>query len=282
MSLVEIPNIEWHIAHSCNLTCAGCGHYSNHAHKGVVKYEELEVWYKTWSKKILPLNINLLGGEPLLNKDIYRILDLTRKYWNNDKTNIALVTNGFLLYKYPELHVYLKHNDIELQISKHSNDPQYLEKFQPAVNIGIKWQQEHGIRFKVMPCDEYWWEIYKGYGNSMEPYEDNDPEESWNNCITGQDCFQILDNKAYKCSPLAYLQLQKDIYKLSDRWDHYLTYKPLEPDCTQQQVAEFFNRKAESFCGMCPKNPKLIEHKNPMIPRSLYEKENIKVIHVQR
>ena len=76
MSLVEIPHIEWHIAHSCNLTCYGCGHFSNHAHKGIVKYDELETWYKTWSEKILPKHASLLGGEPLLNKDIYRILKL--------------------------------------------------------------------------------------------------------------------------------------------------------------------------------------------------------------
>jgi len=282
MNLVEVPNIEWHIAHACNLTCYGCGHFSNHAHKGVVKYKELEVWYKSWHNKILPLNINILGGEPLLNKDIYNILDLTRKYWNNPKTTIALVTNGFLLYKYPDLPKYLKNNNIELHLSKHSNDKEYVEKFQSAIDIANNWRDEYDIFFKIFYSTEEWYEIYKGYGNNMMPFEDNDHEESWNNCSTGQDCFQILDNKIYKCSPLAYLQLQKEIYTLSEKWNHYLQYKPLESTATQEEVQEFFNRKAESYCSMCPKNPKLSTHKNPMVPRSKYERENIKVINVQR
>ena len=278
MSLVNIPHIEWHIAHSCNLTCYGCGHFSNHAHKGIVKYEELESWYKSWSNKILPENISLLGGEPLLNKDIYRILDLTSKYWARQETTIDLVTNGFLLYKYPELPKYLVDNNIQLHISKHSNDPQYLEKFNSAWNIAKSWEEQYGITLVLVPSDEYWMQIYKGYGNNMLPFEDNDPEESWNNCVTGQDCFQIYNNKVYKCSPLAYLQIQKQLYNLSEKWDHYLQYKPLEPTATQEEVKEFFSRKAESYCSMCPKNPKLIEHKNPMVPRSQYEKEIIKVI----
>lgn len=274
MTPVEISHIEWHLAHSCNLTCYGCGHFSNHAHTGIVSYDTLETWYKSWHKKILPRCINLLGGEPLLNKDIYRILDLTRRYWNNPSTKIVLLTNGLLLPKFLELPLYLTANNVELHISKHSNSSDYLNKLQASIDLAVEWQKTYNIKFEIVHSDINWWEIYKGYGKNMMPYEDNDIEQSWNNCITGQDCFQLFENKIYKCSPLAYLQIQKKIYSLSPKWDYYLTYKPLEDNCSQEQIVDFFNRKAESFCGMCPKNPRKIPHSDPMILRSEYERHN--------
>jgi hypothetical protein len=115
--------------------------------------------------------------------------------------------------------------------------------------------------------------MYKGYGDNMMPFEDQDPETSWNNCIAGQDCFQLLDGNIYKCAPLAYLPLQQKQFNLSSKWDHYLTYKPLTPSATDQEVEDFFNKKAESYCAMCPANPAKFIKRNPLLPRRFYRLE---------
>ena len=41
--------------------------------------------------------------------------------------------------------------------------------------------------------------------------------------------------------PLAFLPMMKKKYpNISDRWDPYLTYKPLKSDCSDEEVNEFF------------------------------------------
>ena len=62
--------------------------------------------------------------------------------------------------------------------------------------------------------------------------------------------------------------------KLSKKWDPYLKYMPLEPGATESEILEFFQRGAESICGMCPANPKKFHHRDPLLPTSFYEKNN--------
>lgn len=276
MTKHKISHLEWHVAHGCNLTCEGCAHFSNHGHGGLVKYDDLKLWYDTWSPRLAPETIDLLGGEPLLNKEIYKIIELTRKSWDHESLEcLNLQTNGFLLDRYPDLPLVLKDNNCKITLSQHGDSENYNKSFLPAQQILLEWAEKYQIDVEIVPCHTYWFEIYKGYGNNMMPYEDNDPEESWNNCITGQDCFQLLDNKIYKCCMLAYLPYQAKKYKLSPKWDHYLTYAPLTSDCTDDAIIEFFNKKAESYCGMCPKNPRQITTNDPTTPRAHYEKINL-------
>lgn len=74
----------------------------------------------------------------------------------------------------------------------------------------------------------------------------------------------------------AYLQLQKNKYGnlLSKNWNPYLKYNPLESNCSNEDINEFFNREEEYVCGMCPANPQTFTKKDPTIPVSFYEKNN--------
>lgn len=117
---ISIHHLEWHVAHSCNFTCDGCGHMSTHGHQGVVSYQEVKRWYELWSHRLDPADVAILGGEPLLNKEIYEILYLTREMWDKPTLkNIEITTNGFFLDKFPELPKVLQDTDIEMRISVH-------------------------------------------------------------------------------------------------------------------------------------------------------------------
>ena len=97
--MVNISHLEWHISHACNFTCEQCCHFSNHGHSIPISYEQIEKWYSDWAPRIAPATIDILGGEPLLNKRICDIVELTRKKW--DKPNLErldITTNGVLLY----------------------------------------------------------------------------------------------------------------------------------------------------------------------------------------
>ena len=97
----------------------------------------------------------------------------------------------------------------------------------------------------------------------MEPYEDEQPRQSWENC-RAKYCWQLFEGKIWKCAPLAYLKLQHAKYQLSDKWQPYLRYQPLHPDCTEEQLGEFFILEEESFCNMCPANPERFELPDPL------------------
>ena len=275
---MKVSHLEWHVAHACNFTCEQCCHFSNHGHNVPVRYEEIEQWYNDWAHRIEPATIDILGGEPLLNKRICDIVELTRKKWDKPSLErLDITTNGTLLYKYPDLPKVLQDNNCGLKISKHGTNAEYNELWKRIEDIAMDWKDKYAIDVNFWKSDVVWYKMYKGFGSNMEPYEDNDPEQSWNNCITGQDCWQIHEGNLYKCAPLAYLPMTGEIYNLSDKWAHYLTYNPITPKCTDEELQEFFNRKAESFCGMCPKNPQLLSRKNdPRLQRNHYEEIPIK------
>jgi hypothetical protein len=279
MEKIKISHLEWHVAHACNFTCEGCCHFSNHGHNTLISYEEIEQWYNNWCDRLAPTTIDILGGEPLLNKRICDIVELTRNKWNDPSLErLDITTNGVLLHKYPDLPKVLRDNNCGLKISKHGNNAEYNTLWKSIEDIALEWVDKYGIRVDFWKSDVVWFKMYKGFGSHMEPYEDNDPEESWNHCITGQDCWQIYEGNIYKCAPLAYLPMTSKMYNLSSKWDHYLTYNPITPDCTDDELREFFNRKAESFCSMCPKNPQLLDRKNdPRLAKKHYENIPIRI-----
>ena len=298
--MIEVSHLEWHIAHSCNLTCEGCIHFTNDNHNEIISIEKLKEWYSLWNKKLSPKRMVLLGGEPLLNKDIVEIVYLTREMWNQQKNgNYWITTNGLLLGNYPKLPIALRENKCMLQISIHGNKDtkEYYKKIKKIFTLIKDWDKKYNIKLINCNTDEEfenlqpnenetyiiyrdmvsdWSRTYKGFGINSIPFEDNNTKQSWNNCIAGKKCFQLYEGKIYKCCMTAYLQLQKNKYGdlLSKNWNPYLKYNPLESNCSNEDIVEFFNKEEEYVCGMCPANPQTFTKKDPTIPVSFYEKNN--------
>lgn len=272
--MIEIPHLEWHVTHSCNFTCQGCGHYTNDGYKQNITLETLKEWYLSWNKRILPRELSMLGGEPLLNKKIVDIIYMTKELWNiSENQEFELVSNGLLFNRVDGLSKALIETNCILTITKHSKDPNYIRLFDSAIE-SIK---ESGIKYRIHDASDYWLKTYDGYGGSIEPMESDDYKMSWDNCPTGQENFILQDSRIYKCAALAYLPLQKQKYgdKLSAKWDPYLKYDPLSPDATDLDVLEFFTRSAEPVCSMCPRNKNIFTKETPLhsprYVRSLYE-----------
>jgi hypothetical protein len=49
------------LTNACNLSCKGCCHLSDYAHKGIVSYNEIKDWYSKWSHRLAPKSIDILG-----------------------------------------------------------------------------------------------------------------------------------------------------------------------------------------------------------------------------
>ena len=248
-----MENLEMHVVHSCNLTCESCSHYSNQGHKGIVSLDEADRWMKLWNGRLSPRRLSLLGGEPTIHPNLTEFVALARKNWPH--AHLRLVTNGFFLHRHPKLPMILRDDPNHMiYLSVHHSSAEYKAKLAPIMALLEGWVRHYGIQAWTYESHHYWTRRYKGFGADMEPYEDQQPRKSWENC-PARYARQLYDGMLWKCAPLAYLPLQNAKYSLPEKWQPYLQYRALMPDCTEGELNAFFDREEESFCGMCPARP---------------------------
>jgi len=249
---VSVGNLEIHVAHSCNLSCESCSHYTNQGHQGIVTIEEAERWMRLWKRRIQPRLFAMVGGEPALHPHLPEFARLSRKHW--PKAELRVISNGFLLGRHPDLPAVLRDTNTCLCVSIHHASPQYQEKLKPVRELLDGWEAKYGIRLEYFQSYGHWTRRYHGFGSAIEPFDDRQPRLSWEICPSKEHP-QLFDGKIWKCAPLAYLRLQVKKYHLSDKWAPYLQYQPLRPDCTADELEAFFAAQDEPCCGMCSSRP---------------------------
>jgi hypothetical protein len=251
--VIELTRIEMHVAHSCNLTCESCSHFSNHGHKGLTDLEEAERWMASWAPRIAPNEFSLMGGEPAIHPDFPKFLPLVRRHWPNAR--IRLVSNGFLLARHPDLPLRMEEvGNARLYISIHHDSPSYTDRLRPTMAMLDDWRIKYDIWIGTYQSARNWTRRYHGHGSTLRPYTDARPEQSWEKC-PARFCMQLFEGALWKCPPLAYLRMQHEKYRLDEIWAPYLAYRALQPDFSDAELEAFLARKAEKFCGMCPAEP---------------------------
>ena len=249
----EIPNLEIHVSHACNLACESCSHYSNQGHKGNLSPDKAALWMSAWNQRLRPRVLSLLGGEPAVNPELAALVTMTRAYWPD--THLRLVTNAFLLARHPELPRALRDaGNAGIYVSVHHESPEYMAKLQPALELLREWKREFGVRLTIYRSAKSWTRRYHGEGPAMQPFQDGNPRQSWERC-SARLCTQLHEGRIWKCPPLAYLGLQNARHGLRESWAQYLKYEPLSPKCSEADLTAFFKREEESACGMCPAKP---------------------------
>ncbi len=293
MSKVKVTQIETHVTDACNLKCEKCTHFSQEGHSGRETVDSFRAHNEPWSKRLDPRFFLVLGGEPTLNPDLVEILIEARRLWQD--AEIRLVTNGFFLHRFPMLAEVLPGCRIRLDVSIHHDDPRYLAKLQEVKELCAGW----GVPIAWRESFRDWKAYYQGEGKDARPFDDKNLQASWGACESKW-CMTIKNGLLYKCPMTAHLQ--DHVRKFGDDcgtcrgtgdvedyslvpegltvdcpdckgnrksgWAPYLDYKPLEPTCTDAEMAEFTSRKAESCCGMCPANPQHLSKPYPVRERS--------------
>jgi hypothetical protein len=250
----SVRNLELHVAHSCNLQCESCSHFSNHNHKGLTSLSDADSWMSAWQARISPATFSLLGGEPTIHSELPAFVPLIRRHWGN-RPRIRIVSNGFLLHRHPSLpKVLAEHGPAILEISVHHESRDYLERLRPVLELVSAWRRDHGIEVRALGSARNWTRRYHGFGKEMMPFDDGEPRSSWEAC-PAKYCRQLFEGKMWKCSPIAYLPMQHAKFGLSDAWQPYLGYRPLDPSCTDAELDAFLDREEEAICGMCPSRP---------------------------
>lgn len=259
--MLEIPNLEIHASYGCNLHCKSCSHFSDMQVGKNVPLQNIRDQMMQWSGRLAPKFFSILGGEPALNKELCEIIRECRKQW--PMSQLRLISNGFFLHRHPELPAVLAKTDCQLAISVHHTGPEYTEKLKPVRAMLEEWQSNHNFNLSIRESAKTWRTTFEGFGADMKPWNDNDPESSYRVCVAKQ-CPQIHEGKIWKCPQLAYIHLVDKKFGLGDVWNKYLSYRPLFPTCSDEELQQFFATKAEAACAMCPAYHRHFNIPNPL------------------
>lgn len=215
--------------------------------KGHVPKEELERWFKTWSRKIFPRRFYLLGGEPLLHPELAEIPGIAKRYWSDSE--IVLVTNGLLFPEIgPEIFESIRKNEILVSVSQHLDTPHYSEKVGQIRNL----LQEEKCRCEIRPSHKWWLKSYRlEKDGAILPYR-SDPKAAWDICFVKNECVTLMDDRIYKCPQLACFGKAYKNGILSREWSELESYEPLEPSCDLSDMEKFFRTEQVPSCRICP------------------------------
>lgn len=188
------------LAMHCNLDCNCCSQFAPLAETEFVNVEQLKKDFKRLGELFdgTAERIYLIGGEPLLHKEVTECMCIARD--NFQDSDINLFTNGLLLKKmndefwsicrdkqigiivtrypigvnYDELKLYVQRKDVSFQFAGTSKDYKYMS------NIGID---------------------VEGKQN---------PEDSFIHCYEANNCIKLRDGRLYTCTrPAAIYKFNK-------------------------------------------------------------------------
>lgn len=274
MEKIAIKYFEVFANYGCNLRCIGCSSFCDYMVEGIPNWETIEHDLKKWADILNVENIGVLGGEPLMNPDLYKWLEGIRNIYNN--STMLLVTNGLLLDRWPDL--IKKMIDLspgEVMITLHVDYAEIIEKIQRQIKNSkyrfikkahkdqayyeveyILFAKNKKFSIHVVEPDKFL-KRYKGYGKNIYPYENDNIEEAHELCI---DRPIMYEGKIYRCSKMALLKRQLMItgqffdQKEIGPWKPYLDYEGVsyndDIEKIQSCIAQF--DKAEMVCKSCP------------------------------
>jgi len=259
---------------TCNLTCNQCGTLQCYNFTDSYNWNTNANYYQKWAEIADFPQIDLLGGEPFLNRDLYNWAKNIKTLW--PKSVVTIGTNGTLLNlsKNIQLTRDLFDLDVSLVISTHAQadyslHEQYLwsivEPFKHEINIveveksiGIAvnklWTRSNKTLFRHALVDKMFSNYVKKFENNTLILDDGDPVLSHEKCIFNTNCYTIQNGLFYKCPLVFNYAIMKHKVNYEDRAYPILeSYKACSPFDDIENITQFFNRldKPINACSLC-------------------------------
>ena len=192
------------LARHCNLNCKYCDHFSPLAEESFTDSLEYERSIKRLSQLFNgnAKRIYLLGGEPLLNREINQFIECTRKEFK--KAEIGIVTNGLLLEKMTsDFWKCCKENDICIIMSKYPLKIEYEKKEALCTDNGVRFMY---MNYGKVICDSHHYPI------DIEGKQDS--KWSFLHCSVANECITLKNGRLYTCSIAPNIDNFSKYYKL--------------------------------------------------------------------
>ncbi|MDO5568557.1 MAG: 4Fe-4S cluster-binding domain-containing protein [bacterium] len=186
-------SFEYHLADHCNLNCKGCDHFSPLAEKKFTDFDKFSNDIHRMSELFngKARSIHILGGEPLLHKEICKFMKETRKAFpDNNLTEIRVISNGILVNDMnEEFWKCLHDNNIILSVTKYPLKLDY--------DLMVKKAREFDATFEFYDNtdkDQVWYNI------KIQEDGKNEARKSFYKCFVANDCVMLKDGKLYTCT----------------------------------------------------------------------------------
>ena len=249
---LQIPSVEFPLAHGCNLKCEFCSNMSPFR-AGVLSKDMLLDSFKKWSQKISPGCVVLIGGEPLLHPDIAEIVTAIHHYWSQSRYMIA--TNGVLLPRVSDdvLRVFAKYN-VHVKISQHLDTPEYRKILKQSLSRLTQFR----IKYKVAEVFGNWWNM-RGIDEKGVPVPcHSNPVVAYEKCPSKY-CTTVEGDYMYSCAALAGMITAVQGGSVGPEWNRVLTHKPLFFESSPQEIRDYLFCGPMPECSVCPESSEKFE-----------------------
>jgi uncharacterized Fe-S cluster-containing radical SAM superfamily protein len=275
---------QFYITNVCNLTCGDCASFNNLPLKGHFLWAENQEVVEQWSKIVDIEEINILGGEPFLNRDLDNWVTGIRNNWpqcNNLKITTGINDDRLLQFK----DSIRKWNRLNVGIEISIHDPSVWDQVDNYVTeiLDINCQVFEGIftetafpeKFKtymsngvVLFALKQSWKFapsaIKEIRDGVIIMHDNDSVTAHKSCLWS-DCHYFVEGKFYKCVVAAAApELAKQ--KTVDQHSHELIMKTEYATPTSENLDRYFSNLHKEIpqCSLCPVN--VIDKIIPIFP----------------
>lgn len=184
-----LTQLETNIIDGCNLNCKGCAHFA-----GLFKTNEvynLETFRRDMRQLSQVCDVAtffLLGGEPLLLKNLDEYMKISRQYL--PKSDLRVVTNGLLVPSVEQKTLdAIRENNFFVSISNYPPTAKMLDKIKNVLDA-------NKIRYQVRKAVE----DKGGFNVFMTFSARNNPSKSRAVCCNNT-CRFMRNGKIYKCPP---------------------------------------------------------------------------------
>lgn len=132
-----IPYAEVQVSNACTLSCQYCTNYSDYNMKGILKSKDFFQWVDSWSSKIKIKTFGFIGGEPLMNPELWDMIEYSR---NGFSESTMIVTNVTLWHRWPELLDRIASlKNVHLKFSIHEPNSNYINQAIDSVLSKFDW-----------------------------------------------------------------------------------------------------------------------------------------------
>ena len=257
----EVWQFEINLADHCDLNCQCCDHFSPLAEEAYLDLEQFTRDMRRMSELMDGQTglVKLLGGEPLLNKQITEYMRVARECF--PAAQICIITNGLLLPRSGDdvfgnaLWEAAKRYEVEIYMTKYPI-PLPIDKITEQA-------EAHGIQVTLVPpenkkaarfwiCSDLSDLSYAGEKFSVKDALDLSGQQEkyrWISCFHFNRCTTLKEGKIYTCPIIAYS------YIFNQYFEQHLEVKD---DCyidiykagSFQEITEFVTHRP-SFCDYC-------------------------------
>lgn len=245
-------SFEYHTTDHCNLNCKGCDHFSPLAKPKFTNFEDFKKDINRMSTLFegKAKSIHILGGEPLLNKDICKFIKETRKCFpDKELTEIRVISNGILVNDMQEdFWKCLHDNNIILSVTKYPLKLDYDLMKKKALKYHVNFEF-----YDNTDKEQIWYNI------KLQEDGKRDARKSFYKCFLSNECVMLKEGKLYTCTLIPNIEhfnkyFKKDLQVCKD--DYIDIYKAKN----KEEIFDFLSKPAP-FCRYCNPDVKDYEQK---------------------